>query len=278
MYNTNARTSEDDGVWFEPIVNGTGVGFEVKVHGPLSDKVLIAEEKYLRMRGYAARLKDSSERADFIQKAAADRYTECISAIRGKNGKKIKLGSSFELNKDSIFDILYSSPSIISSISTFMTSRVKNISQWESELEAAVKQYFFLYSYHEVPQPKVKEKDKKKKQKPKYVRYIDKRNAFIKKFGREEFDKISEVDDNWKRLRDSPFPDGSIWLFNHFLEIWYSCEVDFAGNVLFRPRDIVDYCECTGIYISYYERKLMLRMKDWARFGINSQKNDDSEN
>ncbi|MBO7715784.1 MAG: hypothetical protein J6S85_19635 [Methanobrevibacter sp.] len=92
----------------------------------------------------------------------------------------------------------------------------------------------------------------------------DERDSFIKKFGQQEFEEVCKIDENMSRLQDKPIPACFRWLFEHFLTIFYSCEIDINGNRIFRPVDIKDYCETFGIEMSYKERHLLLEMKSWA--------------
>lgn len=92
----------------------------------------------------------------------------------------------------------------------------------------------------------------------------EERDSFIDKFGQKEFDEVCEIDEHYAKLKDIPIPACFRWLFEHFLTIFYSCEIDINGNRIFRPVDIKDYCETFGIEMSYKERHLLLQMKSWA--------------
>ena len=104
----------------------------------------------------------------------------------------------------------------------------------------------------------------KKDTKSTYVRNIDKRVDFVKKFGQEKFNEICKEDKNWAELQDIPVPEIFKWLFSQFLSIRQNCEYDFNGNIIFTPRVILDYSECLGIEFTYRERQTLLAMNLWA--------------
>ena len=93
---------------------------------------------------------------------------------------------------------------------------------------------------------------------------IDERDDFIRKFGKDRFLEVCKIDPKFDRLQDIPVPEDCLWLWSHFLTLFYSCAIDMNGNRILRPVDILDYCECFGINMTYRERRLMLSMKHWA--------------
>lgn len=112
--------------------------------------------------------------------------------------------------------------------------------------------------------PFLNPKTRKKETRTEYVCNAQRRDGFIEKFGEAEFDRISSADEEWGKLRDIPFPKGTGWLFDHFYRIWTGCTVDFSGNKILTPREILDYCECFGVRLSYRERRLIMDMRRWA--------------
>ena len=69
-------------------------------------------------------------------------------------------------------------------------------------------------------------------------------------------------------LKEIPIPEQYSWLFSQFLEMWGFAERDFNGNVIFGPRDILEYELFIGVNFSYRERKLFLLMKYAAQSAI----------
>ena len=97
-----------------------------------------------------------------------------------------------------------------------------------------------------------------------YTCHKEERDSFISKFGEKEFERVCVEDKTWAKLQDIEIPPEYSWLFEQFLNMWWSCERDFNGNVIFRPKDILDYEIFIGIQFTYKERGLLLQMKYWA--------------
>lgn len=272
-----SRKEDDGGVWFEPDVNGKKIGVEFFIHGPNSDKAMVSNDYYQKMRDLATRIKDDNEREHFLQLALADRYASCISDMRSTNGSEIKLNNKPATIKD-VKEILYKAPQILNSIDLYYRTYTKSFVVEEEELEKAVRNYFYLNQQYAEKTTTINTKTKQKETKTKYVRNIDRREDFIRKFKQKAFDKICEEDESWAKLKTIPIPNGYIWLFNHFLEIWYMCDVDFGGNRIFQTKDILNYCKCFGVNISYYERYLLVKMKGWAMSEISQLDKKSNEN
>lgn len=89
------------------------------------------------------------------------------------------------------------------------------------------------------------------------------RDKFVKSFGEEKFEKLTQTDKRFSRYREPPIPLGCNWIWEHFLDIWYNAERDFNGNVIFTPQTINEYEKCFGTKFSFVEKKLMFKMKMW---------------
>lgn len=107
-------------------------------------------------------------------------------------------------------------------------------------------------------------KDRKEENYTEYVRNIDKRNDFIKKYGQKKFDEICKVDKHWAELTDIPLPNRFKWLWDKFITLWQISDIDLNGNIIFTPRTVLDYCELFKVTFSHTEILLMFRMKNWA--------------
>ncbi len=92
----------------------------------------------------------------------------------------------------------------------------------------------------------------------------EERENFIKRFGEDKLKEIAKMDENYEKLMFLQFPEGFDWIINHFLKIWRHCETDLNGNRIFTPRQIIDYCNCFGVKMTYHERLLVLKMKEWT--------------
>jgi hypothetical protein len=131
-----------------------------------------------------------------------------------------------------------------------------------------VERYFYLMIPYERKRTFLDSKTNKTKEKSEYITKISEREDFIKKFGQKKFDELSLIDDNLSKLRDIPMPQGFVWLFSHFLEIWRNCETNLNGYKIFTPRQILDYSDCFCVYFSVREKQLLLKWKEWADITI----------
>ena len=75
---------------------------------------------------------------------------------------------------------------------------------------------------------------------------------------------MSAVGKKWNKLKDIPIPEGYGWIWEVFLQMWKMCERDFNGNIIFTPRTILDYEQCFGVTLNIIDRRLLIKMKDWA--------------
>lgn len=75
---------------------------------------------------------------------------------------------------------------------------------------------------------------------------------------------MGKLDKKYEKLQDIPIPSQYRWIWKHFLNIWYECEHDFNGNIIFNYRTINDYVECMQVPLNVLDKKLLLKMKHWA--------------
>lgn len=85
-----------------------------------------------------------------------------------------------------------------------------------------------------------------------------------KKKALEEFDKLCKQDKDKEKLKDIPIPSEYEWIWKHFLNIWYQCEYDMVGNVIFTYRTVNDYVECMKVPLTVLDKKCLFKMKSWA--------------
>ena len=90
------------------------------------------------------------------------------------------------------------------------------------------------------------------------------RDNFIKRFGKEKFEKLVQTDSYYKRFREPSIPLGCNWIWRHFMMIWQNCNHDFGGNPILSFGEINDYETCMKVKLSLVEKRLILKMKDWA--------------
>lgn len=113
-----SRDNEENGKWFEPLVKGEKVGFEVKVYGPNSKAVFTADEKFQKQRNDADKIEDADEKSRLMDKILAERFAGYVADIRGKDGRKLVIKGK-EVTKDDFYTIIYNSPILALEISRF---------------------------------------------------------------------------------------------------------------------------------------------------------------
>ncbi|MBQ0112967.1 MAG: hypothetical protein KBT03_07545 [Bacteroidales bacterium] len=268
-----ASFKDDGGVWYEPSVQGHKIGIEFFIHGPNSNLAITADEQYRRLVDISEKITNTELKNELRLRALAEKYSICITDIRGKYGKTPTLGGRSLSVKD-LAEILYKAPAILSDIDIYFRTYNKNFQDNEESIENAVKSYFYMHQPYTEKISIYNPKTKKKETKTKTVRNIDKKNDFLKKFHEEAFEEACATDIRWAKMKEIPMPNGAKWVFGHFLEIWYSCESDFVGNKIFRPKDITEYCECFGVKMNIYEKRLIMKMKYWAVVAINELQNE----
>lgn len=104
-----------------------------------------------------------------------------------------------------------------------------------------------------------------------WVRNVDKRENFIKKFGgkdrelgEKKFLEVCKKDPNYEKLQDILCPPQYSWIFKHFMQIWQNAEHDMMGNVVFTFRTINEYVECFKVPLTVEDKEELFKMKNWA--------------
>lgn len=104
---------EEEGVWFEPIVNGIPCGIEFLVTGANTDKNAAQAERFKKQRAEIEVLKDPEERSKKLKEIDAKRAADFIHGIRPAEGCKINFGgSALEYSKPNIEKIMFGAPLI----------------------------------------------------------------------------------------------------------------------------------------------------------------------
>lgn len=86
--------------------------------------------------------------------------------------------------------------------------------------------------------------------------------------GERKFLQAVEKDPSWEKLLDIPCPPEYEWIYYHFLELWRFCEHDMNGNAILTFRTLNDYVECMKVPFTVEEKRLILKMKEWAQATI----------
>ena len=122
---------EMNGVWYEPVVNGHGIGIEFKILGNSSDQAIVAAEQFEKDSAVAEKETDVLKKTRLEGKALTKRIASMVIDIRGKDGKEITLkGKPLVYSKENVETILDGSKAIKSDImkafldtSNFMTRK-----------------------------------------------------------------------------------------------------------------------------------------------------------
>lgn len=108
------KKNEEEGIWYEPQVEGRGIGIEFKLLGKASDANTIASEVFEKESDEASKEKDALKRKTLNDKALAKRIAAIVTDIRPVEGNSILIeGKPLTYSKETVEYIL-SQSSIIS--------------------------------------------------------------------------------------------------------------------------------------------------------------------
>ena len=122
---------EMNGVWYEPVVNGHGIGIEFKILGNSSDQAIMAAEQFEKDSAVAEKETNVVKKTRLEGAALNKRIAAMIVDVRGKDGKEIMLkGKPLTYSKENVEAILDGSKAIRTDImkafldsSNFMTRK-----------------------------------------------------------------------------------------------------------------------------------------------------------
>lgn len=108
------KKNEEEGIWYEPQVEGRGIGIEFKLLGKASDTNAIASEVYEKESDAASKEKDTIKKKDLSDKALAKRIAAIVTDVRPVGNNNIFIeGKPLTYSKDTVEYIL-SQSSVIS--------------------------------------------------------------------------------------------------------------------------------------------------------------------
>lgn len=119
-----SRDNEEEGKWYEPEVKGKKAGFELRIYGPNSQAVALADEGFQIERDKLENDKNLSdtEKAKQFKELVIKRFTKYICDIRGKDGRKLLLNGK-PVTKEDIPTLIENSPVIALDVSKFATKQ-----------------------------------------------------------------------------------------------------------------------------------------------------------
>jgi len=111
---------EENGVWFEPKVNGGSCGLQFLVTGFGSNKNAAGAERYDKERAELDELKDPVERAKKRKELDAKRVAEFIEGLKPAEGCEVNFGGKpIEYSKPVVQQIFLNAPLIRDEIIRF---------------------------------------------------------------------------------------------------------------------------------------------------------------
>lgn len=112
--------NEKKGVWFEPEIEGYGIGIEFLVKGASTDEALADNEHFEKKYINAREIKDSIERQDELMKVDAARCAKLVAGIRATSDCEVDFeGKPLEYSQEFIEKLFYKSPMIKTAIVKF---------------------------------------------------------------------------------------------------------------------------------------------------------------
>lgn len=122
--------NEKKGVWFEPKIEGRGIGIEFLVKGATTDEALADNEHYEKLYAEAREMKDSIERQKQLMEVDAERCAKLVAGIRATSDCEVDFeGKPLEYSQDFIKKLFYKSPLIKTAIVNFASKTANFINR-----------------------------------------------------------------------------------------------------------------------------------------------------
>lgn len=114
------RVNEEKGIWFEPKINGQGIGIEFLVKGATTDEAMADDEHYEKLYAEAKEIKDLIAQKEKLMKVDAERCARLVAGVRATENCDIDFeGKPIEYSKELIEKLFYNSPLIKKAIVDF---------------------------------------------------------------------------------------------------------------------------------------------------------------
>lgn len=124
------RTNEENGKWYEPIIDGMGCGFEFLVTGATTNEAIADDEHYESEYAKADAIKDPIERQEQRMRVDAERCARLVKGIRPAPDCVVDFeGGAIEFSIPLIEKLFYESPLIKKSIVAFSSKTVNFINR-----------------------------------------------------------------------------------------------------------------------------------------------------
>ena len=117
-------TRAKEGVWYEPEIDGIGIGLEFRIYGQASDKYVRSLDAYAKEHDRALKETDPGAATEIERQALADRAATIVGGVRAKGGKALVYGKKeFKGTYEEIRSVMYENEDICIDI---LTAAAKN--------------------------------------------------------------------------------------------------------------------------------------------------------
>lgn len=106
------RENEENGVWYEAVINGQPTGIEGLVLGANSTTAIVATNQWTKEIEEQKLIEDEAEKKVQYELSCAKRAAAVVQKLRGKNGKQLCFGEKTSLDKSDIEKIMLNSPAL----------------------------------------------------------------------------------------------------------------------------------------------------------------------
>ena len=114
------RKNEEDGAWFEPVLEGTPLGIEFKVIGSNSNAAAKETANYRRETSQIEGIKDETQRNEKSNDAIARYAAALVKGVRAKGDVAAQLnGKPLTYSPEAIYEIMLNSSLIARAILNF---------------------------------------------------------------------------------------------------------------------------------------------------------------
>lgn len=114
------KDRQENGVWFEPEINGTGAGFELLVIGSESDEAAVIFADYEKDLNRIRSIEDSVKSNEESRRSMAKVASKLTKNIRGVDGAVVKLGDKeISFSEETMKIIFYNVPSLALEVARF---------------------------------------------------------------------------------------------------------------------------------------------------------------
>lgn len=113
------RENEENGVWYEAVINGQPTGIEGLVLGANSTTAIVAQNQFNKEVEEQKLIEDFEEKTVQYELSCAKRAAAVVQKLRAKGGKQLSFGDKTSLDKSDIEKIMLNSPALAACFISF---------------------------------------------------------------------------------------------------------------------------------------------------------------